>query len=181
MSQARLPFTFTSSLSHSLGVTEFQQSSSPLLLLSGSCHQWSLGGLWVACMVLCGSPSSCQGGWSPPWGAGPGDTRLFPLEALVHLSCFVWQLIGDTPCSDPQFSSYLWAPSWLITHPQAKLCHSSCSATERPTPIYSCPLPVLPKGPVSLHCLTPTCQLLYLASDIPAGSQNMDLLIPLIL
>lgn len=73
---------------------------------------------------------------------------------------------------DPQFSSYLWAPNWLITHPQAKLCHSSCSATERSPPICSCPLPVLPKGPVSLHCLTPTCQLLYLASVIPAGSQT---------
>lgn len=163
MNKARLPFTLTSQINHSLAVLEFQQSSFslfPLLLLWGSCHHHALGGLWVAYMVLCWSCPSCQGGWSPHEEQGlvtQGCCQL-SVETLVHLFCLVWQLVADTSCSVSHtsvLSCKLSAGSSSI--PRQSSVHSSCSAVEVNPHLlsFSSSLPVLPKEPVSHHCSTP--------------------------
>lgn len=94
-----------------------------LLLSSGSCR-CSLGGLWVAYTVLCWSPSSCQGGWSPAWGPGPGDTRLFPAVCRSPCPLVLPGLAAYSrhPLSVTHTSVLTHKLPWLIIHPQAKFC-----------------------------------------------------------
>lgn len=177
MNQARLPFTFTSSIRHSLVVIEFQQSSSPCCLLC--CFYWGvvIGALWVAYTVLCWSPSSCQGGWSPPWGAGPGDTGLF-------------QAVSRSPCPLvlPGLAAYSRHPlsvahASVLTRklpagsssiPRQSSVRYGCSVTERWQNIPSSHLPYLSflRNLYPSIALPQTCQLLYLVSMIPARSQT---------
>lgn len=125
---------------------------------------------WTVSALLPGSSTRYQGGLSPPWGPGPVNMKLlifwrrphllhFPGQVVYSSTCYNIKLVGLSTGPDP------WALSWLLTRPKAELMHMKGN---------SCPLPswpVLPKGPVSIHCSTPV------PHAVCTGLQALELLI----